>query len=572
MVRLPPLAPLLIGILFVEWAGLRGALSVVCAAPLLMAFVVLSLRSSRPDQVGALSLAMGAVLALSRPVAHTSMPVGLVRLEVSSLAASRSGSFRVVCQDQRGRRVLLQSDDSVAVGTRILSWIRPHPVRSPAHPWAFDEAAFWAGRGIRLHAFEEMRFQEHRTWKARWSEVLSAWRSRIRHRLLSGAGTGDGAALMLGMATGDRTALSVQAKAAFSTLGLAHITAVSGMHVGLLALLVSSVLRWLPKPWRATTSLAAIWAYVLLCGAPTSAVRAAWMATLAGGALVTGRKGDGLPILSAVGVLLWASGPHLVRDTGAQLSFLATAGILIWHAGRTPNDHASWGRRCWPLMAIPWVATCSTAGVAWPTFGKFPPAFLPANLVASILAPALMACAAVLQIVPLTWSIWLAGWSTIVADWVVDGAVQWASAVPAIPLPRATRALQWAGWLLCMSTWAALAHRRLRWLAVCGPLLCVAGLRWQSGVERDPAVFIPAKTGDHVVLAQGQVSVLPGQPERHRNSLKWNTRSLLERVSSKPHMPWKHVGDVLVWTPHALLLRTDSDTVLWVNSSGSPFR
>ena len=109
-------------------------------------------------------------------------------------------------------------------------------------------------------------------------------------------------------------------------------------------------------------------------------------------------------------------------------------------------------------------------------------------------------------------------------------------------------------------------------MAVCGPLLCVAALRWQAGVERAPVVFTPDRTGDHVLLTQGWASVLPAHPERNPVALKWNTRSLLERVSSKPHMPWKHVGGVLVWTPHALLLRTETDTVLWVNSSGSPFR
>ena len=312
-----------------------------------MAFVVLSLRSSRP-RIGALSLAMGAVLSLSRPVAHQHARRTRATGSVV-LAAPLSGSFRVVCLDRRGQRVLLQSGDSVAVGTRILSWIRPHPVRSPAHPWAFDEAAFWAGRGIRLHAFEEMRFQEHRTWKTRWSEVLSAWRSRIRHRLLSGAGTGDGAALMLGMATGDRTALSVQAKAAFSTLGLAHITAVSGMHVGLLALLVSSVLKWLPKPWRATTSLAAIWAPTCCCVAlqPRRSGRRGWR-PWPGERWSRAGKAKGFPScrLSAC-----CCGPlHRIwpgHGTQVRASWLP-AGILIWHAGRTPNGHASWGRRCWP--------------------------------------------------------------------------------------------------------------------------------------------------------------------------------------------------------------------------------
>lgn len=572
MVRLPPLAPLLLGVLSMEWAGMRGALPMWCCVLILLTVVALSLCASRPWTVASLSLLMGAALALSRPVPGGDQATGLVRLEVVSQVHSRPGTFRALCQDQRGRSVLLQSNDSVAVGNRMLSWVSRNPIHTPAHPWDFDEGAFWAGRGVQLHLLEQMRFHEHRTWKTKGSEALQAMRSRVRHRLLSGGDSGDGAALMLGMATGDRTGLSDSAKAAFSGLGLAHITAVSGMHVGLLALLVSVVLKGWPKSWRVTISLVATWGYVLLCGAPSSAVRAAWMTTLAGGALVMGRKSEGLSILSAVGVLLWAAAPHLVRDVGTQLSFLATAGILLWHAGRAPNDNGALGRKLRPWMAIPWVATCSTAGVAWPTFGKFPLAFLPANVVASVLAPAFMGCAAVLQVLPLSHSEWLAARSSMVANGVVDGAVQWVSVMPAIPLPRSASALQWAGGLLCMSTWLALSCRRLWWVAVCGPLLCVAALRWQSGVERAPVVFTPDRTGDHVLLTQGWASVLPAQPERNQEALKWNTRSLLERVSSKPHMPWKHVGGVLVWTPHALLLRTETDTVLWVNSPGSPFR
>ena len=87
--------------------------------------------------------------------------------------------------------------------------------------------------------------------------------------------------------------------------------------------------------------------------------------------------------------------PGLVHDLGARLSFLATFGILLWHeTRRTPV-------RAWQAMvSIPIVATCFTLPVALPAFGRFPLAFLPANVVATPITPLLSFLAFVLVILP----------------------------------------------------------------------------------------------------------------------------------------------------------------------------
>ena len=144
---------------------------------------------------------------------------------------------------------------------------------------------------------------------------------------------------------------------AFAGAGLAHLTAVSGFHTGLVSafvLVLLGAVGW-PRRWRPVVLVPVVWAYVGVCGFPASALRAAAMATLAAVALSAQRQPDGLTFLSAAGMLLWVLSPHAVLDLGTGLSFLATAGILCLHASPVIRRTSRW--RGVVLMAgVPLVA------------------------------------------------------------------------------------------------------------------------------------------------------------------------------------------------------------------------
>jgi competence protein ComEC len=117
----------------------------------------------------------------------------------------------------------------------------------------------------------------------------------------------------------------------FQRLGLAHIFSVSGLHVGLIAALAMAVVGIvLPSPlgrWCVLLPLLVL--YAVIVSLPGSVLRAAGGALLVLGAVVAGRRADGLRLL---GLLFWANmvwQPSVVLDTGLRLSYLATAGLIV---------------------------------------------------------------------------------------------------------------------------------------------------------------------------------------------------------------------------------------------------
>lgn len=145
------------------------------------------------------------------------------------------------------------------------------------------------------------------------------------------ASDADRAALVTGMAYGDDSGLSEQAREAMKTSGLTHLTAVSGSNVALVFLLGRHLVLWLRGPRILPTAigLAAVGAYVLLVGPEPSVLRAAVMGTLGALAVAGGRGGArGAPLWAAV-VLLTLGDPRLSVQPGFLLSVLATIGIVV---------------------------------------------------------------------------------------------------------------------------------------------------------------------------------------------------------------------------------------------------
>lgn len=141
---------------------------------------------------------------------------------------------------------------------------------------------------------------------------------------------GDEAALLLGLALGERSGLSARVQEAFSNTGTTHVLAVSGLHVVLVAFILFLILRIfrVPRRWAALGTCFGLVFYTLLTGSPPSIVRATIMAVavLLGGLFE--RQGNGLNMLGLAGLLILFFWPQSLFEVGFQLSFAATAGIL----------------------------------------------------------------------------------------------------------------------------------------------------------------------------------------------------------------------------------------------------
>ena len=109
------------------------------------------------------------------------------------------------------------------------------------------------------------------------------------------------------------------------------VLAISGQHVAILAAVVFFGLRLLavPPDARAGITILLTWLYIVIAGAPPSAIRAGVVATLVLAAKPLGRQVSPLHFLTTMLAAVLAYNPLLAYSTGFQLSVAAVLGILL---------------------------------------------------------------------------------------------------------------------------------------------------------------------------------------------------------------------------------------------------
>ncbi|MEC5179371.1 ComEC/Rec2 family competence protein [Arthrobacter sp. CG_A4] len=198
---------------------------------------------------------------------------------------------------------------------------------------------------------------------------------------------GDARGLLPGMVTGDTSALDPQLDAAMKTVGMTHLTAVSGANCSIIlgSMLFAARSLRLKRTAAAAVCLAGLGMFVLMVGPDASVLRAAVMGAVGLMALAGGRTGRGLSFLCLAVIGLLLAEPALSTSFGFLLSVLATLGIVV--AGRPIMT--------WFPAAVPrWAAAGLAVPLAAQTFcgpvivllqPQFSSYALPANVVAAAL-------------------------------------------------------------------------------------------------------------------------------------------------------------------------------------------
>jgi competence protein ComEC len=164
------------------------------------------------------------------------------------------------------------------------------------------------------------------------------------HRLFPRHG-GMADALLLGR----RETLDPELRATFARAGLAHLLAISGMHVGLLAgflLLLGRAMR-LRRSATIGATLAVLAVYLALIGAPPSALRAGLMLALVLTTFLLQRPSAILPAVALAAWVILLISPLTLLNPGFQLSFGGVLSILVVRAAVLPALPDAWREAGW---------------------------------------------------------------------------------------------------------------------------------------------------------------------------------------------------------------------------------
>lgn len=265
-----------------------------------------------------------------------------------------------------------------------------NPVENEGNPYEFDYRGYLGKRYISRSAFVESGKCQYLDSYAQGP--LRNLSNRIRIVLLDiyrRAGLqGNELAVASALVLGYKADLDDILRGAYSASGAMHVLAVSGLHVGIIYLIFSSVLNFIPflrqKKWiKSLVLLCILWLYALVTGMPPSVMRAATMFSfiIAGEALR--RRAYIYNSITASAFLLLAINPALLYDVGFQLSYTAVAAIVFFH----PKIYSllSFNKwlpdQAWNLTCVSIAAQIGTAPLSLFYFHQFPTYFALTNFV-----------------------------------------------------------------------------------------------------------------------------------------------------------------------------------------------
>ena len=182
---------------------------------------------------------------------------------------------------------------------------------------------------------------------------------------------GDIGGFATAITTGDRSAMSQTGLNNLRASNLAHLLAISGLHMGLLSAVVFGALRaslclipWVALHWP-TRSIAAVGAmmaagvYLALSGGNVATERAFIMVLVALGALVIGRRALTLRAVAIAAIIVLSLRPEALTGPGFQMSFAATTALVAVFGWLRDA-----GRSLGPRWLAPVTATFLSSAVA----------------------------------------------------------------------------------------------------------------------------------------------------------------------------------------------------------------
>ena len=296
-------------------------------------------------------------------------------------------------------------------------------VPPPLNPDAFDYAKYLFYKNTQFQVFVE---------QSRWSlsgfnQGSLLWTQaylcrdhciRVIHKYL---GSNNESAVASALILGYDEDISEEIKTAYIQTGSMHILAVSGMHVGLIYLLLVQFFKRikLRKKWwvffEIIVSLSVVWGFTLLTGASASVLRASTMFSFLMVGLKLKRFINIYNTLAASVFCLLLWNPFLLFDIGFQLSYSAVMGIVYFQQkfykllvfnNFVPDN-------IWQLISISFAAQIGTLPLSLYYFHAFPTWFWLSGLVA----------------IPVSSLALYAGIVTLITDLVMPGVAEIAGTV-----------------------------------------------------------------------------------------------------------------------------------------------
>ena len=279
---------------------------------------------------------------------------------------------------------------SLQVDDELLTYAVPQNINPSTNPHQFDYREYLENLGI----YHRMHIPPNQFIKIEHSRstiigTAAKVRNHIIEKLKKHTFGEDELGVIQALLLGQRTDISEETYNNYQKAGAVHILALSGLHIGILLLLIQFLLRplsYLPNGRTMTLIISVIflWGFAFIAGLSASIIRATTMFTFVAYTLYLNRPSNSFNILalSILFILLFIN-PNLLFQVGFQMSYAAVFAILwifpllkkLWF----PKNKVV--RYFWQLLCVSIAAQLGVLPISLFYFHQFPGLFFVSNLV-----------------------------------------------------------------------------------------------------------------------------------------------------------------------------------------------
>ena len=335
---------------------------------------------------------------------------GYLQLRVIEPVSEKTNSYQVISRVERffgdtlkkrvsGKLMVYLEKDSAAVSVRygdiLLIRNEYQPVRAPQNPGEFNYRRFLSFSNIYHSTYRrgdhwQYTGENQGFFLVAWSLALreKALRTLEEHHL-SGREYAVVSALLLGY----REYLDEDLRREFAGAGAMHILCVSGLHVGIIYLVLKFMFSFLKKmPYgkfmQTTMIILLIWLYAAITGFSPSVLRASTMFSFVAIGQSFHRTTNIYNTLAASAFVLILIDPYIITRIGFQLSYLAVFSIVALQPWLYRHLYFKnyFLDKAWAIVTVSIAAQLATGPLALFYFNQFPNYFLLTNLLVIPLA------------------------------------------------------------------------------------------------------------------------------------------------------------------------------------------
>ena len=288
------------------------------------------------------------------------------------------------------------NDVRIGVGSVLNTSGRLLPFDSPLMPYQFDYSQYLKNNRIsfRLIVFDFDISNSNKGFLDLELYLIS-YKEYLNNRFLEHGMGKEELAIINAMFLGDKHQLTFEQKQAFVDAGAMHLLAVSGLHVGIIYLLVSWLFKKLFKNRRTVfiSVFITLWLYALLTGFSASVLRATIMFSVIEIGRLSQRRIYIINLLSVSMFIILLIEPLFIYSVGFWLSHCAVAGIVLFYPYLDRLIYFKFPpfRWLWSILALSITAQLGALPISIATFHQFPVLFILTNwMLIPIVTPVLV--------------------------------------------------------------------------------------------------------------------------------------------------------------------------------------